>query len=267
MAALRRSRQIGSRRSLEQAEAILGRASSQPVSADRRARVHELAEALFQSIRMQLSVARYKAIAVGRGATLDTIDVPLNNRVWLESQFATVRALDREEDRLRATDAILGRTDPGPGGFYDDLGDPARQPHLVRGPGFPTDPDYRRSSLVGFGSRPGWPLAWCQNAQTLYDAPLLMHYDGLEPRSPYRVRVVYSGDNFRPQARVRLDADGREVHPPIARPNPVRALEFAIPAAATEDGALTLRFSQEPGQGGNGRACQVAEVWLIRSDH
>ena len=42
-----------------------------------RARVFELAEALFQSIRMQLSVPRYKAIAVGRGANLDTIDVPL----------------------------------------------------------------------------------------------------------------------------------------------------------------------------------------------
>ena len=34
---------------------------------------------------MQLSVPLYKAIGVGRGATLDTIDVPLNNRNWLES--------------------------------------------------------------------------------------------------------------------------------------------------------------------------------------
>ena len=46
---------------------------------DWRARVFALAEALFQSIRMQLSVARYKAIAVDRGATLDTVDAPLNN--------------------------------------------------------------------------------------------------------------------------------------------------------------------------------------------
>jgi hypothetical protein len=264
--ALRRARRIGSRRALEQAEESLGRASSQPVSADRRARVHELAEALFQSIRMQLSVTRYKAIAVGRGATLDTIDVPLNNRVWLENQLAAVRMVEREEDRLRSIDAILGRTDPGPGGFYDDLGDPARQPHLVRGPGFATDPDYRLSSLVGFGSRSGWPLAWCQNAQTLYDAPLLLHYDGLDPRASYRVRVVYAGDNFRARTRVRLDADGSEVHPLIPRPDPVRALEFAILAGTTEDATLTLRWTSEPGQGGNGRSCQVAEVWLIRSD-
>jgi hypothetical protein len=44
------------------------------------------AAALFQSIRMQLSVGRYKAIATERGANLDTIDLPLNNRGWLTAR-------------------------------------------------------------------------------------------------------------------------------------------------------------------------------------
>ena len=44
-------------------------------------------------------------------------------------------------------------TNPGPGGFYDDLGNLTRQPHLVRGPGFEEDPAYFRSSLVGFAIR------------------------------------------------------------------------------------------------------------------
>jgi hypothetical protein len=261
---LRRARSIGTRRALDQAAAILGRASLSAVSADRRARVFELAEALFQSIHMQLSVARYKAIAVGRGTTQDTIDVPLNNRVWLEDQLAAAGKLEREEDQLRAIEALLGRTDPGPGGFYDDLGDPAHQPHLVRGPGFAEDADFRRSTLAGFGRRTGWPLAWCQNAQSHYDAPVVLHYEALDPEARYRVRVIYGGDNFR--TRVRLDAGATEVHPLIAKPDPVRPLEFDIPAAATRSGTLTLRWSQEPGQGGNGRACQVAEVWLIRKD-
>jgi hypothetical protein len=77
------------------------------------------------------------------------------------------------------------------------------------------------------------------------------------------VRVVYAGDNFR--TRVRLDADGSVVHALMAKPDPVRPVEFDIPTTATEDGTLTLRWSQEPGQGGNGRACQVAEVWLMRN--
>jgi len=44
-----------------------------------RARLFELGEALFQSVRMQLSVPRYAAIDAGRGANLDLIDRPITN--------------------------------------------------------------------------------------------------------------------------------------------------------------------------------------------
>ena len=74
---------------------------------------------------MQLSVPRYKAIDVGRGANLDTIDQILNAREWLEGRFAAIRKLSSEAERLKAIDAIVNWTNPGPGGFYDDLGDPA----------------------------------------------------------------------------------------------------------------------------------------------
>src|SRR4029077_10492167 len=118
---------------MNEAEAILDRAATERVATDWRARVHELAEALYQSIRMQLSVERYQAISVGRGATLDTLDMPLNNRLWLKQRFAELRQLPAEAERLKGIDGIVNWTDPGPGGFYDDLGDPSRQPHLVRG--------------------------------------------------------------------------------------------------------------------------------------
>ena len=42
---------------------------------------------------MQLSVPRYRAISVGRGANLDTIDQVLNDREWLEHRFAAIRKL------------------------------------------------------------------------------------------------------------------------------------------------------------------------------
>lgn len=257
---LRDAQRMGSLRAMEAAEAILARAATHPVSLDRRARVFELAEALFQSIRMQLSVPRYRG-AGGRGTTLDTLGVPLNDRAWLADQFAAIRKLDGEGERLRALRAVLDRTDPGPGGFYDDLGDPSQNRHLVRGAGFADDPDFRRSSYIGFDDRPGWPMAWCRDAQSLVDAPLEMHYDGLDRSARYRVRIVYGGDNFR--VRVRLDADGREVHPLIAKPNPPRPVEFDLPVETTADGTLTFRWTREPGLGGNGRGCQVAEVWLI----
>ena len=98
---------------MNEAESIL---DSDPLSTDARqlrARVFELAEALFQSIHMQLSVPRYQAIALGRGANLDAIDFALNNRVWLKNQFAEIRTLP--DEKARAARLIAdSRTGPIP---------------------------------------------------------------------------------------------------------------------------------------------------------
>ena len=156
--------------------------------------------------------------------------------------------LESEADRLSAIEAILHRTDPGPGGFYDDLGNLTQQPHLVHDPGYAADPEFRHSSLVGFGSRAGWPLAWCQNAQTLHDAPLQMHYDHLDEQAQYKVRVVYAGDSFRNQ--IRLDADDHEVHGWFQKPDPPVPVEFDVPPAATADGRLDPDLAPGTRQGG-----------------
>src|SRR4029077_9151130 len=127
MDALRSARKIGAEPAMREAESVLVRASSGRIAGELRARVFELAEALFQSIRMQLSVSRYKAISVDRGANLDTIDAPLNNRLWLGQRFAELRKAASESDRLAAIDEVLNWTDPGPGGYYDDLGNTTLQ--------------------------------------------------------------------------------------------------------------------------------------------
>ncbi len=265
MSHLRRAPVIGSRLALDLAQAALDRGLAQPVSQDWRARVFELAEALYQSARAQLSVPRYQAIRVGRGANLDTVDMPLNDRIWMSGRFASIRKLASEQDRLDVIEAILNRTNPGPGGFYDDLGNLTRQPHLVRGKGYENDPAHLESSLVGFAIRDEWmdmPLAWWRHAEALNDAPLQLRYSGLDPEAQYRVRVVYAGDS--PQVRIELEADGAEVHGLLERPIPFELMEFDIPESATEDGGLTLTWRGEPGRGGNGRGTQVAEVWLMK---
>jgi hypothetical protein len=262
MACLRRARVTGAAAAMDDAEKILDRAMERHAGADWRARLATLAEALFQSIRMQLSVPLYKAISVDRGASFDTADVPLNNRPWLKQRFAELRALSDESARLAGIDEIVHWTDPGPGGFYDDLGNLARQSHLVRGPGFERDPAFLESSLVGFGGRLGYRTSWRDHAEALNDAPLRMHYTGLDPASRYRIRIVYAGDS--PTRKIRLDAGGVPVHPFLQKPTPIKPVEFDIPAQATAKGELDLAWYREPGQGGNGRGNQVAEVWLIK---
>jgi hypothetical protein len=102
LAVLARADQIGALAAIDQAEAILDRAETDRVKPEWRARAFELAEALFQSIRMQMSVPKYQAIRLNRGATLDTIDEPLNNSVKLKRDFFYIRDMDSEEKRLEA---------------------------------------------------------------------------------------------------------------------------------------------------------------------
>jgi hypothetical protein len=263
LARLRAARDVGSELAMEQATALLNRALAEPVASDLRARVFELGEALFQNVRMQLSVPRYKAISVGRGATLDTIDAPLNNRVWLKRRFAAIRELEREEARLGEIDAIINWTNPGPGGFYDDLGDPCRRPRLVAGSVYEKDPARLHGVLTGFDQNPEWRRSWCRHGAALYDQPLRMSYTGLDRSAAYKLRVVYTGDMF--QIKVCLTAnDSLKVHPFLVKPRTMTPLEFEIPHEATRSGSLNLSWDAEPGRGGNGRGCQVSEVWLIK---
>jgi hypothetical protein len=259
---LRAARTLGSLAAMRDAESILEQAESRRVSSDWRARVFELAEALFQSIRMQLSVERYQAIDIGRGANLDTIDVPLNNRGWLRQRFTEIRQLGGEPDRLNEIAGILNWCDPGPGGFYDDLGNPSRQPHLVPGLEFAKDPARLFSAMTGFANAPNWRRSWCTSAESLYETPLKLCYKDLDHDAQYKVRIVYAGDS---RARIRLVAnDDVEIHPLMAKEYPPRPVEFAIPREKTQGGKLTLTWNQDPGKGGGGRGCQVAEVWLIK---
>jgi hypothetical protein len=265
MAQLAQAQKLGSLVAMRLAEQTLDQAVTDPVAGELRARVFEMAEALFQSIRMQLSVPRYDAESVGRGANLDRIDAPLNNRRWLEKQFEEIRELDSESQRLIRINEIVHWTDPGPGGFYDDLGNLTRQPHLVVGMGWEKDPDFYHTANVRVeDARDGNsanPISWSSTAGSLYDEPLRMHYDGLDKTAHYALRVVYPPADER--VTVRLVANGRfEIHPAIRRG--AQRLEFSIPPEATADGHLDLAWIPPQGLGHNGRNVQVSEVWLIR---
>merc|ERR1711972_77213 len=85
--------------------------------------LHSLAGQLFHSIRMQLSVNRFFAEYTVRGANLDTVNLPLSNAPWLLDQLTRIQRMSTVGEQWDAVRNLTDFTNPGPGGFYDDLGD------------------------------------------------------------------------------------------------------------------------------------------------
>jgi hypothetical protein len=160
------------------------------------------------------------------------------------------------EEAWRVVHDVATYDDPGPGGWYDDLGHPGRSPHLRRGHGVTLlqglDPQNRPSHNRCARSYRG-------------ESGVLLSYAGLEPDVAYQVRLTYVGLPTRAAARLvqRLEANGREVHPNLEVPaRTAQQLTFPVPRDAYPFGQLDLEWSPAPG--GNGSTA-VSEVWLIRA--
>jgi hypothetical protein len=258
MDVLRMQAAAGSFAALEKAEAILQRACTEPVAADFKQKCEMLSDSLFEKIGSQLDVKKHGAQSRTRGAFMDGIDEPLNDAAWLRAQFRLVRDLPNEPARLEAIDRILNRTNPGPGGFYDSLGSFAGEQRVVNAVPWAEDPGTLKSPRSDFPydlnlpQHHDVPLAWRKQKSTIFDTPLRIAYEHLDPRATYTLRAVYAGEFTKPSSLV---ANGTYVihrHLQGARP---LVQEFPIPAAATAQGHLELVW-----QGGG-----VAEVWLIRN--
>lgn len=235
----------------ERARAILATGDGPEVAA-LLDRLNGLAEQLWQKARLQLSVKRYGASNIERGANLDRADIDLTGRAWITAQMAKGWPIP---DRSRRAEGAL----------YDDLGRPDAEPHLVRGPGFRADPQFFTAAIDGIADRTpadGWWPGELDYAETLYDSPLRLHYDGLDPRRGYSLTVTYAGEDY--TLPMRLVANGTIVLQDhfVRTANPMQ-VTIAIPREATAKGTLDLAWTRPPGMGGSGRGKQVAETWLI----
>ncbi|MEA1673154.1 hypothetical protein [Nitrospirillum sp. BR 11163] len=243
-------------------------ALSQPDDAETgrlREQLFDLAGRLYAHVGLQLSVARYGASGIERGANLDRVDTGLNDRVWLTRRFAEIAELPDETARQARLAEIITWRQPVPGSLYDDLGDPGHEPHLVRGKAYSQDPELYDSAIDGIADRTpddGWRLSWVTYAETLYERPIHLRYRHLDPARRYTLRVTYAGEDY--ALPMRLTANGTiEIHAALPRPANPATLEFDIPPAAIRDGRLDLEWTRPPGLGGSGRGHQVAEAWLI----
>jgi hypothetical protein len=95
------------------------------------------------------------------------------------------------------------------------------------------------------------PLAWRKQKSTIFDTPLRIAYDNLDPQATYSIRVVYAGEFSKPSSLVANDS--YVIHRQLQGTRPL-VQEFPIPPEATAHGRLELVW-----HGGG-----VAEVWLLR---
>ncbi|MBI5095751.1 MAG: hypothetical protein HZB26_25365 [Candidatus Hydrogenedentes bacterium] len=275
-AELKKANDIGPEAAIAAARKALVPPNATPEAPELRKRIEELGAALFKSIGAQLSVKKpFLASGPERGAILDFLDQPLNDGPWLEQQLkAILGEADRNKQLARIAE-IVKWENPGPGGYYDDLGNGAKEPHLVPGKPWAEDPGFVDSPQDEYAGNPNVPqdpllgepaaaqsksavrLSWLDTAQTLFRAPLRMRYENLDPNAVYKLRVTYAG-RFRPT--MKLTANNTvQIHGPLPQKDPVWPQEFAIPKEATKGGTLDLRWEKTQGRG-----CQVAEVWLIK---
>ncbi|WP_229317308.1 hypothetical protein [Larkinella sp. C7] len=271
--ALAHAETSGSLPAIKRANEILEKAWKNRLLPEYRTKCFALADSLFKSIGAQLTMEKHGAMS-GRGNFMDNIDIPLNDSPWLLDQMAKIEKLSDEKARLLKIKEILHRTDPGPGGFYDHLGAPESWHRVVSGLSWEADPGSLKSPRIGFGvglvgvewvdeiKATGFkgqitPRVWMKQAKTLYDQPLKIAYDELDPTASYRMRIAYTG-RFRSRMKLTTD-DGSVIHDFIQTgEQPI--YEFDLPQAALSDGKVTFIWTCGEGE----RGSQVTEIWLIR---
>jgi len=256
---------------------MLALAKEKPVSHELKQRCFALADSLFHSFGAQLTIEKHHAVD-GRGNFIDNIDIPLNDALWILDQLSQIEKLNSESERLAAIDKLLHRTDPGPGGFYDNFGSPSSWKRVKAKKTWAEDPGSLEWPRVSFGvglTGVDWvheivakgfegqttPLAWMNQVNTLYDTPLQMEYDNLDPEATYTLRIAYTG-RFR--SKMKLIANGVMIHDYI-RMGTKPLFEFELPKQVTQQGKVNFVWSCGDEDKGEGeRGSQVAEIWLIK---
>ncbi|HSF53645.1 MAG TPA: alpha-glucuronidase family glycosyl hydrolase [Algoriphagus sp.] len=267
--------ELGVEMAISECKSTLAIAWEEPIDPSLLAKCLSLADELYESIGAQLTIEKHGAMS-GRGNFIDNINNPLNDVAWIYYQLSLAEKAAKEEEKEAIIKGILDRTNPGPGGFYDNFGEPSSWEKVVFNYDVALDPGSLRTPRKSFGagmknqewvhevSAKGFeggatPLAWTQQVNSLYDVPLEIYYDKLDPESTYTIRVAYTG-RFR--SKMKMTADGILIHDFIQTGiQPI--YEFPIPSDVTKDGKVTFSWTCGEAE----RGSQVSEIWIIRNQN
>lgn len=256
---LGRAETIGANNAMKQALAIFAKADEKRVAPKLRKNIVQLCDNLFENIGYQTSVDKYQANGYERGAILDYLDYPLNNRWWVEDQFAEIKLLESEDKKIDCLDIIRKWENPGPGSYYDDIGNVAQSEHVLRGKPFVEDP------LMGTNPNPDF--MWWENQMSRerqswiskMDWPVGLQYTDLDTSTTYILRTTGFGQCL---ARV----NGERIYPSLDGKGIGEIKEFQIPKTLYKNGIITLTFDipHEPDINWR-RQSRLSEVWLVNT--
>ena len=237
---------IGAEEAMNRAMQHLKKADTDKVSQDLKEKVFEYGEKLYQSIGAQTSVEKYGARSAERGAILDFIDHPLNNRWWLGDEFKKIETLKTEKEKLARLDFIRNYEFPGEGSFYDNISS-ADARHVTSKTDDAIDFLWENDGL----SRKRLSTQLFQFTPTL-------EYRDLDPGSNYLIRVSGYGEAL-------LRANGERLKPTKYEKGFEEFKEFPLPKDLIKDGHLKISFDKPDEEHLNWRKqSRVTDVWLIK---
>ena len=249
---------------IRDARQILERATTQPVEAEMLEKLLHFGESLFQEIGLQTSVPRYQASGYERGAILDFVDYPLNNRWWLEDQFEEIAKLPDAKSQLQRMELIANWENPGDHGYYDVVGHVGRSPRvaklLLAGDSLRHQDDLPRPNQRWMGEkRNRLRLAW---HAYLFRIPHGITYNDLDTSASYVVRLFSqrSSPLLIDGVKARLLKTGEKF-------DQVTEQIFEVPAEALMDGRITLTWENLDESDLNWRKRHyITDIWVMKTN-
>ncbi|MCR6630372.1 MAG: hypothetical protein NVV74_10170 [Magnetospirillum sp.] len=214
-----------------------------------RARILEIGDALNRLIGMKLSTARHGAVSTTRGANLDSLDWPLNNRRWLKQRFEEIAQTSPKDEQVRLLREIGSWNEAGEGGVLLTFAAGDERGAKMIGD-FAKDPSGHGSTYVltnwirdrEFNTH---RIEWMNHLSRLGPAPVEIRLTGLDKSAEYELRVVYGEPRLRTEFS--LTANGaHQIHgalKPDERPVPAT---YVLPREQTASGELLLRWERDP---------------------
>lgn len=239
---------LGADKAMKEALEHMQIADKEFVSQDLKKKVFEYAEALFHSVGAQTSVAKYNASGTERGAILDLIDYPLNNRWWLEDEFKKINSFKTEDEKLKRLEFLSTYENPGEGSFYDNISS-ADAKHVTSKTDDAIDYLWENNGM----SRKRLSTQLFQFSPTL-------EYTTLDSNSDYTIRVSGYGEAL-------LRANGERLTPTKYEKGFEQFKEFPLPKKQIQDGRLKITFDKPDEKHLNWRKqSRVTDVWVLKNE-